>query len=318
MNSIERLVSIIIPTYNYSKYIPRTIESITNQSYDNIDIIVVDDGSTDNTRQVVLNITDLRLRYFYQENQGANAARNRGIREAKGDYLLFLDADDVLEPDHISAYLTVARENFGANIYGPWAKGWFDNNDFIVDFAKGKCPGVDLLEHWIVNWWVQTCCVLWPRTNIELTGGWDETLHANQDGDIAMRALIEGVPFVYAENAPVAKIVMHNDEIRSISSTKSEKTLESRYRVLIKIEQLLIEKKKLSRNYKNALAKKHYYHACESLNDIPELSDRFFREYRRLYGLRKPPGSAMNWLFVAVLGLRRKNQLSKLLEGFLN
>lgn len=90
------LISVIIPTYNYAAFLARAIKSVLCQGYPNFEIIIIDDGSTDNTAEVV--IKDDRIHYFYQENRGLAAARNAGIDRSKGSYLVFLDADDWLEP----------------------------------------------------------------------------------------------------------------------------------------------------------------------------------------------------------------------------
>ena len=88
------MISVIIPAYNREKVIKKSIESVLNQTIKNIEVIVVDDGSKDNTKNIVMSIKDERLKYIYQENAGACAARNRGIAEAKGEYIAFHDSDD--------------------------------------------------------------------------------------------------------------------------------------------------------------------------------------------------------------------------------
>jgi hypothetical protein len=99
------LISVIIPAYNQARYIRQSITSVIAQTYPHLEIIVIDDGSTDETAQLVGNIHDPRLRYFYQENQGLSAARNAGIRIAKGDYFSYLDSDDLFLPDKLKILL---------------------------------------------------------------------------------------------------------------------------------------------------------------------------------------------------------------------
>jgi len=97
------LVSVIIPAYNSAKFIRETIESVLQQIYTSLEIIVVDDGSTDNQKEIikVLADQDSRVKYFYQENKGVSAARNFGYEQSSGEYIAFLDADDVWLPDNL-------------------------------------------------------------------------------------------------------------------------------------------------------------------------------------------------------------------------
>ena len=98
------LFSIIIPTYNRANFICTAIESVIGQTYKNWELIIVDDGSTDNTKEIVLSFNDDRVRYIYQENQERSAARNNGINNAKGDYICFLDSDDVFKINHLAIF----------------------------------------------------------------------------------------------------------------------------------------------------------------------------------------------------------------------
>ncbi len=116
------LVSVIIPVHNREEYIGEAVESVLNQSYKNIELIIVDDGSTDNTGNIVKEYMekDDRVRYIYQENQGSGAARNTGIKEAKGEYVAFLDSDDKYFPFAIEkmVYLFKQKPESVKLIYG--------------------------------------------------------------------------------------------------------------------------------------------------------------------------------------------------------
>ena len=109
MQSENPLVSIIIPCFNYGRYLPEAFESIFSQSYPNIEIILIDDGSTDDTRQIVERYN--KVKYFYQANKGLSAARNAGIENSSGDFLVFLDADDWLLPDAITTNLSYLMQD---------------------------------------------------------------------------------------------------------------------------------------------------------------------------------------------------------------
>lgn len=110
MNNI--LVSIIIPTYNVESYIFRGLESCINQTYKNIEIIIIDDGSTDKTRDIIKRYSekDNRIKYFFQKNKGVSSARNKGLDISGGEYIIFLDSDDWLELNTVE-YLLEKKSN---------------------------------------------------------------------------------------------------------------------------------------------------------------------------------------------------------------
>lgn len=99
------LVSVVIPLFNKSSSIERTIDSILSQDYQKIEIIVVDDGSTDTSSRVVKNLKNDRVKYFYKENGGVSSARNYGVSVSKGEYVMFIDADDIMLPGAISGLM---------------------------------------------------------------------------------------------------------------------------------------------------------------------------------------------------------------------
>jgi glycosyltransferase involved in cell wall biosynthesis len=137
------LVSIIIPTYNYAEYLPTALESCLGQTYKNLEIIVVDDGSTDNTKEVLERFKD-KIVYIFQENAGVSAARNSGIKSATGDYIGFLDADDYFTEDAISTRLDILMRNphVGAVITETYSKKGKDASlSCRPGFKKDKTSG---------------------------------------------------------------------------------------------------------------------------------------------------------------------------------
>ena len=110
------MISVIIPTYNREKKLIRAIESILNQTYQDFEILVVDDGSTDRTRDLVEEIDDRRIKYLYQENQGACVARNYGIACSKGNYIAFQDSDDLWLPEKLEKQLRIFQSNENIDI----------------------------------------------------------------------------------------------------------------------------------------------------------------------------------------------------------
>lgn len=101
------MVSVVIPVYNRERTIEKAMQSVLEQTYSDLELIIVDDGSTDKTREIVKNVTDPRVKYIYQDNMGACVARNHGIDEADGDYIAFQDSDDVWHKDKIEKQLQI-------------------------------------------------------------------------------------------------------------------------------------------------------------------------------------------------------------------
>ena len=107
---MEKLVSVIIPAYNAEKYIRSCVESVINQDYKNMEIIVVNDGSIDKTEAIVKSMAedDSRVVLINQQNKGPSAARNNGLQSCKGEYVFFLDSDDWIEEECIGTLLNIA------------------------------------------------------------------------------------------------------------------------------------------------------------------------------------------------------------------
>ncbi len=104
------MISVIIPTYNRASCIARAANSVLSQTYKDIELIIVDDGSTDETKEIIASIVDPRIKYIFQENKGACSARNTGIEAAKGEYVAFQDSDDYWYPTKLEEQLAVAEK----------------------------------------------------------------------------------------------------------------------------------------------------------------------------------------------------------------
>src|SRR5687767_3103747 len=102
--SYSPFFSIIVPTHNRASLIHTPIESVLRQTFSDWELIMVDDGSTDNTKQVIASYTDPRIRYIHQQDLERSAARNNGIAQAKGQYICFLDDDDYYFPEHLASF----------------------------------------------------------------------------------------------------------------------------------------------------------------------------------------------------------------------
>jgi len=131
-------VSIIIPVYNAEKTIYKTILSCINQTYSNIEILVIDDGSTDLTKEIINSFSDNRIKYFYFENGGRSIARNRGIELITGDYIQFLDADDTIENDKIERAIKILKSDSLIDAVQCGTVYWKNEERVSVQSAKNK------------------------------------------------------------------------------------------------------------------------------------------------------------------------------------
>ena len=176
------MISVIIPLYNRAKTITKTLKSLQKQSYENFEVIIVNDGSTDGSEKVVAkflkqNKPKQNLYFFNQTNQGAPAARNRGFREAKGEYLLFCDADAVLVPDALQVMLAGLQAHPEASYaYSSfnWGKKLFKLDEFNAERLK-KMPYIHSLS-------------LIRRQDFPAEG-WDENIKKFQDWDLWLTML---------------------------------------------------------------------------------------------------------------------------------
>jgi len=168
MNNSKATVSIIIPLYNKEQTIARTIESILKQTFPNWELIVIDDGSTDNCVEVVKQFQDERIHVISQENQGPGSARNRGIEDATCEYVAFLDADDQWYPWYLENSIKAISESnagFVGSMYYEWPKQqdmtdyWNKRhvNEGVFEVTGNECSS--LVESWILFFHVGTTIV---------------------------------------------------------------------------------------------------------------------------------------------------------------
>jgi len=179
-------VSVIIPTYNRAQLVGRAIRSVLNQTYQDFETIVVDDGSTDNTEEVVKSFNDSRIRYIrHEENRGGSAARNTGIRAARGEYVAFLDSDDEWLLEKLEEQIALFRKNPEC--------GAVYTKRLIFDNGKIKIVPQDQQEGWILKPLLRsnvvgtTSSVVVKRQCFDKVGLFDERLLSSQDWDMWIR-----------------------------------------------------------------------------------------------------------------------------------
>jgi len=204
-------ISVIIPTYNSIRFLPNTLDSVLRQTFSEFEVLVINDGSTDNTAEWISSLTDSRVKLINQENQGCATARNTGILAAKGQYIAFLDSDDLWEPTKLEKQVKCLEENPDIGLVYTWV-------DFSNEEAKptGKVRKVfaegnvfqDMLTGNVVS------CGSVPlvrRECFETVGLFDTKLWTAEDKDMWLRistqysfALIRE-PLVYYRQHPNSK-----------------------------------------------------------------------------------------------------------------
>jgi glycosyltransferase involved in cell wall biosynthesis len=205
---MKPLVSILIPAYNAESWLAATLASAIAQTWDRKEIIVVDDGSTDGTLAIARQFESDTVRVTTQKNQGAAAARNQAFALSQGDYIQWLDADDLLGPDKIATQMQALEKTPNPRLLLSGAWGKFLYREKKAKFVPSPLwcdlsPAEWLIQKMANNCYMQTATWLVSRAITEAAGPWDTRLLGDDDGEYFCRVLLasEGVRFV-----PAAKV----------------------------------------------------------------------------------------------------------------
>jgi glycosyltransferase involved in cell wall biosynthesis len=196
-------VSVVIATYNRAKFLPETIESIFRQNFHDYELLVVDDGSTDDTQRT-LKPYETRLRYLYQENRGPSAARNLGVRHATADWISIQDSDDLCLPNHLQILWDYVKDHPKCGMVfanGDYLGGREHNRETIIpgdksrQLAKRGIELSDLFEKSILR--LQAALI--SKKAYDALGGHDESLRICMDLDLGFRLLMN-FPIAYLDD----------------------------------------------------------------------------------------------------------------------
>lgn len=223
---MQPLVSIIIPVYNAERFVRQALQSALEQTYGNIEVIVVNDGSTDRSPEIISGFMDPRMRVIHQRNKGGSAARNAGIEIARGEYIKFLDADDVLLLETIEKQLEHSRKLSESEIvFGDFN---FINREGIIrevsTFKETDVLSAEPETFFLSNWKILISCPLHRKEYLERIGGFDEKLPYGQESDLHFRLSLNGVRFKY-QALPVFNYRSHSENSR-ISSIRIKRKRE--------------------------------------------------------------------------------------------
>lgn len=242
-------VSVIIPTYNRAKYIRMAIDSVLNQTYKNIEIIVVDDGSADNTREV-LSPYMKRIRYFYQDNEGVSGALNTGIVNAKGEWLGFLGSDDIWLPDKLRIQVDnvlkrreVCVHTTNASLF--LRKDLKENNMEKTGFLYEKIDPSFIerpLKYQLKYGLARAQCMIVRKKVLLDVGLFDKKITMFEDQDMMCRLALKGPWSV--NTTELVHIIRREEQIKNLSQQRIMEPIPS-YSGLINVYEKLRQNKNL-------------------------------------------------------------------------
>ena len=199
-------VSVIIPTYNRASFLVDTIKSVLAQTYKHVEIVLVDDGSTDDTRIILHPYMD-RITYIYQENRGRSAARNTGIGTCSGKYLVFLDSDDLLLPEKLKRQVSFLESHPEVDLV--YSDGYTLNDDGSLDSLEPHVTTfpppdrTDLVAAFLRGNLFAPHTALLRRGCLDAESLFDESIAGLEDWDLWLRLLLRGATFAYQDGKVV-------------------------------------------------------------------------------------------------------------------
>lgn len=301
----DPLVSIVIPCFNAERWVGPAIESALGQTWPAKEIIVVLDGSTDGSRDIVERFRPRGVTCLEQPNRGASAARNRGLARARGEFVQFLDADDLLAPDKLERQLE-ALGGLGHRVLSSSAWARFRDDPAEARFTPQPnwrdLTGPEfLLLHYEERCMMHPAAWLAPRALLDRAGPWDESLTLNDDGEYFSRVMLAADRIVFSNTA---RSYYRSGMAASLSARRDRRSLESLYRsVELTIAHLLAADS--SPRARAAAAYGWKWTAFELFPGAPDLSRRAEENSRNLGGSPRPfPAGGRFQLTARLLGWR--------------
>ena len=203
-------VSVIIPTHNRAHTLTRALDSVLTQSHSAMEIIVIDDGSIDETKQLIEDLYP-SVQYYFQNNRGVSAARNRGIRLAQGEWIALLDSDDEWLPHKLELQLTLAEQDTDI----PLVHGdeiWIRNGTRVNQMNKHEKAGGWIFQRCLPLCAISPSAVMIKRSLFDEVGLFDEELPACEDYDLWLR-ICSRYPVHYCDEALIIKYGGHDDQL---------------------------------------------------------------------------------------------------------
>jgi len=291
------LVSIIIPCYNARRFLVEALESAFAQSYPYTEIIVVDDGSSDGTAELIHAYAD-RVRAEFGPNRGASAARNRGTALACGEFIQYLDADDLLPPDAVARRVAALQETGSDVAYSDWEK-LFETQPGIFEVCEHFARRIEdvhpVLEIALMsNFWAPPAALTFRHTIVEKIGGWKEWLPILEDTRFLQDAALVGGKFVCVPGVG-ARYRVHRDA--SLSRGDHVAFVSALFRNTCDLQAIFEARGRMSADERHALTKS-YGRAARSFF-VYDRRPLFHECVARIYNVE--PGFRPSWPKVASL-----------------
>lgn len=224
---IKGLVSVVIPTYNRKNSVQRAIQSVLNQTYSNFEILVIDDGSTDDTEAVVKRMNDSRIHYYRQENQGSQVARNHGIQLARGEFIGFLDSDDEWLLEKLKKNVQYMRSHDADILFSQFLRIQEGVSDRIIpiDLSDGHVP-IEIIG----DRFRATTDTIFGKNKVIRSIMFDENIKRFQDYDFMVTAASAGYK-IYFEREILAR-QYHSEN--SITTMVNKRKMVNTFKCLLK------------------------------------------------------------------------------------
>jgi glycosyltransferase involved in cell wall biosynthesis len=225
-----------MPCYNAAPYVGAALDSVLAQTWRRLEVIVVDDGSTDGSSTVLTSYANRGVRVIHQENAGQCAAANRAYAAASGAYIKFFDADDIMAPDMIERQIERLAGRRDAVALGEWARFTRDDPPTSARFTPLAMYRDAKPVDWLVQEWSNAApmmqCALWliPRDILERRGLWDERLSLINDFEFIARVLLGAADILFT---PGARLYYRSGLRGSLAGTRSRKAVESAFLALM-------------------------------------------------------------------------------------
>ncbi|GAB3531521.1 hypothetical protein GCM10027443_13890 [Pontibacter brevis] len=312
-------VSVLIPLFNSEKFIAKTIQSVLDQTWENIEIIVVDDGSTDNSYAVAKSFETQKVKVYKQLNKGACAARNYAFSVSTGEYIQYLDADDLLSSNKIESQLELLQKcSINSVSSCIWGRFYSNIDDFRIEDSclnkSYKYPIQWLIDSWNGKGMGQTSIWLTPRSLIIKAGVWNESLKINQDGEFFSRIMLQADEIIFCSRSKIYYRSLNANSVSKAPFTNSKAlSLLNSFKLYVQH----VPEHSMTIEVKRALARNFAEIIYRFDNLYPQVSREAWIELNKLKVKNfEPVGGKVQRILTHFLGFKKAIQIRNIVSFF--